>query len=53
MSQIPAPSLPLTGGVVVAGHALGVSWVAAAGIALVLVGFFLVRMAPRPGRRRA
>jgi hypothetical protein len=53
MSNVPAPVLPLTGGVVVAGASFGLGWVAAAGLALVLLGFVAVRLTSAPGRRRA
>ncbi len=47
-SSVPPSSLPLTGGMVVAGQAVGLQWVAAFGLGLVLFGFALIRY----GRRR-
>ncbi len=51
MSQLPTGVLPVTGGVVVAGTAFGIGWVAAAGAVCVVLGFALFRYSSRIRRR--
>jgi hypothetical protein len=49
MSGIPYPAvtLPVTGGLVLGGQAVGLGWVAFSGVALVVVGVTLYRFGSR------
>lgn len=54
MSSHPPTALPVTGaGLFIAGTAIGVEWVAAAGAAIVVGGFILIRVGHRVRTRRA
>jgi hypothetical protein len=44
-------SLPVTGGLVIFGHAVGMGWIASAAVGIVIVGVALV-LAARHSRRR-
>lgn len=51
MSSTSPTALPVTGaGVVIAGTAIGIQWVAAAGAALVVAGFLVIRFTHRARR---